>query len=89
MSDAKLATVSIPMWALIVSLVVGTAAGTWAVASEAHNYRLQNITVRIGNHEDSIMANKLDIEHVTTLTEGMADDIAEIKGDVKSLLGAR
>lgn len=95
MADAaRVATVSIPMWALIVSLVIGTAAGTWAVSTEVHNYRLQNITTRIGNHERDIMdlrdadtesmiersANRLGIEQINSTLD-------EIKGDVKTLLG--
>ena len=94
MADAtRVATVSIPMWALIVSLAIGTSAGTWAISAEAHNYRLQNITTRIGTHETEIMllrdadteskleraANRIGIEQITA-------SLDEIKGDVKTLL---
>ena len=84
---SNLATVSIPMWALIVSLIVGTIAGTWALSAEVHNYRLENITTRLGTHESSIMSNKIQIEHNTTVVERMIEDIGEIKADLKTLIG--
>jgi hypothetical protein len=49
---------------------------------------LQNITTRLGTHEDTIMANKLDIAHNSIVIENMADDVTEIKSDVKVLLGS-
>ena len=92
----KVSTISIPLWALILSLFLGTVAGTWAVAAEAHNYRLQNITTRMGNHESAILdlrdadaearveraANRLGIERIN-------DTLDEIKADVKTLLETR
>lgn len=97
MGDAtRVATVSIPMWALIVSLVIGTAAGTWAVASETHNYRNRFMVSRQETQETAIMAlrnadtesrleraaNRIGIEQITKTLD-------EIQADLKILLAAR
>ena len=89
----RLIGITIPTWALCISLALGVSAGTWAISAEVHNYRLQNITTRLGAHEDKILelqaadtlsmiersANRITIDQITST-------LAEIKADVKTLL---
>ena len=49
----------------VVVLCVAIATGSWAVSTEAHNYRLQNITDRLQAHETSIMDLKLGFAEIS------------------------
>ena len=89
----RFASVSVPMWALIIMLTTGTIGGTWAVCSEAHNYRSKTIEARQDAQDGAILslrdadteskleraANRIGIEQATKLLE-------EIRGDIKTIM---
>jgi hypothetical protein len=95
MSD-KLATISIPMWALIITVVFGTMAGTWALSGEVHGSRQRSTVLRIDSIDTAVSGlleadteskierteNRLGIEQINFLLE-------EIRADVKTLIGAK
>ena len=77
----------------VITLCIACLTGAWALSAELHNYRLSNITERQEAFELSLRAKTeknanqdLAIEHNTIIIETMADDIVEIKQDVKTLL---
>ena len=70
----------------VITLCLAIAAGSWALSGEVHNYRLQNITGRLKNHEDGLMAAIEDrsqiwraVDTLITLTENLHEDLGEIK----------
>ena len=70
----------------VVTLCLAIAAGSWALSGEVHNYRLQNITGRLKNHEDGLMAAIEDrsqiwraVDTLITMTENLHEDLREIK----------
>jgi hypothetical protein len=65
--------------ATVITLCVALVAAAWAVSTEVHNYRLQNITERVGNHEVSIMDLKLGFAEVSK-------DISYIRESVDTMM---
>ena len=72
--------------AQVVSICIALAAGAWALSSEMHNYRLQNITEQLGSHEELIMASINDraqiwraLDKLVVMSTNTNDTLAEIK----------
>ncbi len=66
--------------ALAVTMIIAGATGSWAVSTEVHNYRLANLTRRVGVQE------VLTLDHDRTLTTLVAD-MGFIKAGLQRLLG--
>jgi hypothetical protein len=86
---------SIPTWIAIAVFCLSCATGSWALATELHNYRLVNITTRLKSHEDAITSLRADnagrdvvIEHINTELGGVTKTLKEVRDDIKSLLTA-
>ena len=90
MANGNAATINIPIWGLIVTLCLAVGSGAWAISAEIHNYRLQDITTRLKSQETRMLnliahdgEQDTMIERVSTLMTGIADDITEMKADLK------
>lgn len=74
-----------------ITLCLAIAAGSWALSTEVHNYRLQDISTTIEAQTNLIMTGIEDrnqiwraIDTLVTVSAMRGDDVAEIKGLLKS-----
>jgi len=48
--------IPVSWWALTVTIVLAAMSASWALSAEVHNYRLSNITTRLGTQEVRFLA---------------------------------
>lgn len=81
---------NVNVWGLIATICIAVAAGSWAISAEVHNYRLQNITTRLGTQEvrfltfmdsqaqiESLQDRRID--HNDTMLQVVQDIMQDIK----------
>lgn len=71
---------------VVITISLAVAAGSWALSAEVHNYRLQNISSRLGSHEKEIT---LGIQERSAISRDMVNFgnlLTEVRDDVKKIL---